>query len=154
MIAFENTNIQLKQSIYYSSHSARKASSATGSYTKFLIEFHWYPKVADKHFFHIFLNISRSFYICKNPVLSKNWTRTWTPDLRKNWHPKNRTRLESRNSNPKDVASCHTEYNIDEIPFLIESKGVQALVFVFEKYTTNFYFGNGEFGMITAIANL
>ena len=46
--------------------------------------------------------------------------------------------------------------NVEVIHFHIKSKGVQGLVLVqitFEKYTTNFYFENGEVDIKTAIAN-
>ena len=47
--------------------------------------------------------------------------------------------------------------NVEVIRFRIKSRYVQDLVFVqipFEKFTTNFYFENGEVDMKTAIANL
>ena len=43
------------------------------------------------------------------------------------------------------------------ILWYIKSRGVQGHVLVpktFEKYTTNFYFDNGEVGIKTTIANL
>ena len=47
--------------------------------------------------------------------------------------------------------------NVKVIYFHIKSRGMQSLVFaqiMFEKYTTNFYFEDGEVGIKTTIANL
>ena len=93
-------------------------------------------------------------------------TLTWTLDQRKNSHPKKCTHWKNRTSRPNIllsgvkplpfVSGCMKD-NVEVIHFHIKSRGAQGLVFVqitFEKYSTNFYFENGEVGVKTTIANL
>ena len=86
-------------------------------------------------------------------TLSQNWTWTGSLDLRRN--------VPVRKAGPQGLkmlpfVSCHMKDNVEVIHFHIKSKGVQGLVLVqitFEKYTTNFYFENGEVDIKTTIAN-
>lgn len=90
---------------------------------------------------------------------NRTQTRNLTQDLRKNGHLKKRTVPKTRTQGLKTLpfVSCHFKDNVKVIYFYIKSRGVQGLIFVqipFEKYTTHFYFENGEVGVKTTITNL
>ena len=83
------------------------------------------------------------------------WPRTWekTDTLKSGPVPKTRT----QGLKTLPFVSCHVKDNVKVIYFHIKSRGVQGLIFVqipFEKYTTHFYFENGEVGVKTTITNL
>ena len=91
--------------------------------------------------------------------LSKNRTWSCIPDVRKNRTPKSWPKRKAIPQGLKTLlfVSSHMKDNVQVIHFHIKSRGVQGLVFVqikFEKFTTNFYFRNGEVGIKTRIASL
>ena len=93
-------------------------------------------------------------------ALSKNHSQTRTLDLKKTMNPlKNEPvrKTEPQGLKPLPVISCHMKDNVKVIHFHVKSRGVQGPVFIqttFEKYTTNFYLENSEFGIKMTIVNL